>query len=57
MKIPEGYILVKKQDWDRLQQQVIEMKQIIEVLTNRIIELEQRLHKNSSNSHKPPSSD
>jgi len=57
MKIPEGYILVKKQDWDRLQQQVKEMQQIIDVLTNRIIELEQCLHKNSSNSHKPPSSD
>ncbi|MCK9401645.1 MAG: DUF6444 domain-containing protein, partial [Bacteroidales bacterium] len=57
MKIPKGYILVKEEDWRRMQQQVIDMQQLIVVLQNRIVELEQRLNKNSSNSHKSPSSD
>jgi len=57
MIIPTRLILVKEQDWDRPQQQVKDMQQIIILLSNRIIELEQRLHKNSNNRHKPPSSD
>jgi hypothetical protein len=50
MQIPKGYILLKEEEYLRLFQQIIEMEQ-------RIKELETRTKKNSSNSHKPPSSD
>ena len=43
MEIPEGYILIKKADYESLLQ--------------RIADLEARLNKTSVNSHKPPSSD
>ena len=48
--LPEGYIIVKKTDYEFLLAKVME-------LTLRVQELESRLSKNSSNSHKPPSSD
>jgi transposase len=50
MQIPEGYILVKKEEYDRLVALVIELQ-------NRIKELETQLRQNSNNSHRPPSSD
>lgn len=50
MQIPKGYILIKEEEYLRLFQQMIEMEQ-------RIKELESQTKKNSSNSHKPPSSD
>ena len=48
--LPEGYIIVKKTDYEFLLAKVME-------LTLRVQELESKLTKNSSNSHKPPSSD
>jgi hypothetical protein len=50
MQVPKGYILVKEEDYLKLFQQIMEMD-------NRIRELEFMNKKNSSNSHKPPSSD
>ncbi len=50
MQIPKGYILIKEEEYLSLFQQMIEMEQ-------RIHELESQTKKNSSNSHKPPSSD
>ena len=57
MKIPKGYILVKEEDWNKLQNQVVELQQVIDKLQSRIIELENQLNKNSTNSHKPSSTD
>jgi len=50
MNLPKGYILIKEEDWLRSQKFILDLQL-------RISELEQRLNKNSSNSHKPPSSD
>lgn len=50
MKIPEGYILIYKIEYEQMCKQ-------IEMLMARVKELESMLHKNSTNSHKPPSSD
>lgn len=50
MELPKGYILIKEEDWFRMQKLVIDLQL-------RIVELEQRLNQNSSNSHKPPSCD
>ena len=50
MEIPEGYILISKVEYEQL------LNQIAQLLA-RVSELEGQLHKNSSNSHKPPSSD
>jgi len=56
-KVPEGYILIKKEEYEGLKRTILEMSNMIEKLTRRIEELESQLSKNSSNSHKPPSSD
>lgn len=50
MQLPKGYIIIREEDILLLHQQVMEMQRQIE-------ELQNRLNKNSSNSHKPPSSD
>lgn len=50
MQVPEGYILITKIEYEQLRKQV-------ELLIARVKELEGMLHKNSSNSSKPPSSD
>ena len=50
MQLPKGYVIVREEDLLFMQQQII-------TLVERIKELEQRSNKDSSNSHKPPSSD
>jgi transposase len=50
MLLPKGYVIVREEDLLLMQQQIIS-------LVERIKELENRLNKDSSNSHKPPSSD
>lgn len=55
--VPEGYILIKKEEYEYLLQTIREMSALITKLTSRIEELESQQRKNSSNSHKPPSSD
>ena len=50
MQVIEGYVLLSKNEYDQLCKQV-------ELLTARVKELEAMLHKDSSNSSKPPSSD
>jgi len=49
-QVPKGYILIKKEEYEHL-------LSTIASLTKRIEELEQQIKKNSSNSHKPPSTD
>lgn len=49
MKIPEGYILISKIEYEQMCKQ-------IELLMARVKELEGMLHKDSHNSHKPPGS-
>lgn len=53
MKVPKGYVLLKREEYERL----LSLAQQVEILINRVKELEQMLAKNSQNSHKPPSSD
>ena len=50
MEIPIGYILIKEEDY-------LQMCRQIEMMVHRIKELETRANKNSTNSHKPSSSD
>jgi len=53
MQIPEGYILITKVEYE----QFLLQKEQIKALMARVTELEGMLHKDSHNSHKPPSSD
>lgn len=55
--VPDGYILIKKEEYENLLQTIRDMSATIVKLTARIDELESQQRKNSSNSHKPPSSD
>lgn len=64
MQVPEGYILIKKTEYDQLLRRVDQLMARCEELENqnrklvkRINELESEKNKNSSNSSKPPSSD
>lgn len=50
MQLPKGYVIIREEDLLLMQQQIV-------TLLERISELEHRLNKDSSNSHKPPSSD
>lgn len=50
MNIPEGYVLIKREEYEELLLQIKEQ-------ANRIKELEARMKLNSKNSHKPPSTD
>lgn len=56
-QVPEGYILIKKEEYDHLLKTIRQMSETIQNLTARVEELESLLRKNSSNSHKPPSTD
>lgn len=64
MQVPEGYILIKKTEYDGLLQTIKVLmlkcedleKQNLKLI-KRIEELESQLNKNSKNSSKPPSSD
>ena len=57
MDVPEGYIIIKKEDYELLLTTIKELRLEVIRLQQRVDELESRLSKNSSNSHKPPSSD
>ncbi|MFH1319551.1 MAG: transposase, partial [Bacteroidota bacterium] len=71
MQVPKGYILLSKVEYEELQKnnkqlhhenerlnkQVKLLSKQVELLMARVKELEGMLHKDSSNSHKPPSSD
>lgn len=57
MEVPEGHILITKGEYDGLHGTISDLKEIVLRLESRIKELEGQLDKNSSNSHKPPSSD
>lgn len=57
MQIPEGYILISKVEYDQLRKDNEALRKTVELLMARVKELEGMLHKNSGNSHKPPSSD
>lgn len=57
MKVPEGYVLVKKEYLDKLEASVLNFEALVSKLEARIQELEARLNLNSKNSHKPPSTD
>jgi len=50
MQLPKGYVILREEELLFMQQQMIS-------LVERIKELEHQLKKDSSNSHKPPSSD
>jgi len=56
-QVPEGYILIKKVEHDHLLNTIRHMAETIQNLTTRVEELESLLRKNSSNSHKPSSTD
>jgi transposase len=53
MQVPEGYIIITQVEYE----QFLKQKEQIELLMVRVKELEGMLHKDSHNSHKPPSSD
>ena len=57
MNIPEGYRLIKEEDFQALLQRILFLEEKIIQQDKKIKELEARLAQNSSNSHKPPSSD
>lgn len=52
-QVPEGYILIKMEEQDHLQNTIRQMSETIQNLTERVKEFESLLRKNSSNSHKP----
>lgn len=60
MNVPEGYVLIKKEEYEKLLKAVSKipkLEKIIFLQSKRIEELEGMVNKNSSNSSKPPSSD
>ena len=57
MKIPEGYILITKVEYDQLHKDNEALRKTVELLMFRVKELEGMVQKNSGNSHKPPSSE
>lgn len=56
-EVREGYVLVKKSDYERDMQRQLDLERLTVELIGRITELEAIIKKNSSNSSKPPSSD
>lgn len=50
MQLPKGYVVIREDELIKMQQQMIAMQQMIE-------DLQKQINKNSSNSHKPPSSE
>jgi phage pi2 protein 07 len=57
MQIPEGYILISKVEYEQLLKKNEQLHKQIALLIDRVKDLEGMLHKDSHNSHKPPSSD
>ena len=64
MEIKGEHIILTKEEYEQLlckvesyQKEIKLLRKIIEELTSKVKELEERLNKNSRNSHKPPSSD
>jgi transposase len=57
MRIPRGYILITKEQYDSLLSRLTALEELVFQQANVIRELQGQLHKNSSNSHQPPSSD
>jgi len=53
MQIPEGYILIKQEEYDRLNEDIRILKETIALLNEKLA----KLSKTSINSSKPPSSD
>ena len=56
-EVPEGYILIKKEEYENLHRTIDDLTKKLLVFTTRIEELEGQIKKNSQNSHKPPSTD
>jgi len=57
MQLPKGYVIVPEEDLLKMQQQIIDL-QLNQIELQKVIEdLTKKLHKNSGNSHKPPSTD
>ena len=57
MQVPKGYIIIKEEDYLAMQQLIVQLQNQVKLLQQRIEDLESQLKNNSSNSHKPPSSD
>ena len=57
MHIPEGYLLVKIEEYERLINTISQLQATIMALEVRIKDLESQLNRNSRNSHHPPSID
>ncbi|TSA37311.1 MAG: hypothetical protein D4R64_05875 [Porphyromonadaceae bacterium] len=67
MEVPKGYFLISEKEFIFLKATIHLMKELnqqVQLLTEenrqlklRVVELEDRLNKNSTNSHKPPSTD
>lgn len=56
MQIPDGYILITKVEYEQMQEQIRLLLLRVKELEAQVKELEGKLHKDSHNSHKPPSS-
>lgn len=57
MQVPEGYVLIKKDEYESLLRRIAELERTIFKLSKRNEELEAMIKMNSSNSSKPPSTD
>jgi len=57
MQVPKGYILIREEEWLKTKQQVIDLQQMVYHLQELVEHLQKQINKNSTNSHKPPSSD
>jgi len=55
MEIPEGYILIRQEEYQAILGTIIQLNERIKELTERIKELEGQKNKDSHNSHIPPS--
>lgn len=53
MQVPEGYILIKQEEYNRLTEEIRVLKEMVALLNDRLA----KLSKTSQNSSKPPSSD
>jgi len=57
MQLPKGYVILPEALLLKMQQDLIDFQQRQTALEQKIEELTKQLHKNSGNSHKPPSTD
>ena len=55
MEIPEGYILIRQEEYQAMLDIIFQLNERIKELTERIKELEGQKNKDSHNSHIPPS--